>query len=369
VASELALAIILLTGAGLMLKSFWRMNARPAGFAPEKILVMRITLSGPEYSTWPPQQAYTEQLLRSLQALPGVVAAGVDAGAMNTSVQVDGASPLSPSEDVFASVRGVSPGYLRVMGIPLVKGEWPTRGSLFGVVVNETFARQIAGEAVGSHLGGILNDTIMGVVADFKAQQLDADPLPEVYMPYERLPLSGSMRVVVRTAISGDALAADVRKLVSGIDRTQPVFEFQTLETALASSIVPRRFNFFLLVIFAATALVLALTGTYGVIAYSVSLRTREIGIRLALGARRGEILRMVVKQGMRLALAGIVAGIAAGLALTRMMASLLYDVKPNDPWVFVLTAGVLALTATLAALGPALKAAQVDPLRALRHE
>jgi putative ABC transport system permease protein len=183
------------------------------------------------------------------------------------------------------------------------------------------------------------------------------------------MPVSGSLRVVVRTAISGDALAADVRKLVSGIDRTQPVFEFQTLEAALASSIVPRRFNFVLLVIFAATALLLAFTGTYGVISYSVSLRTREIGIRLALGARRREILRMVLKQGMQLALAGVVAGVAAGIALTRMMASLLYDVKPNDPWVFVLTAVALAATATLAALGPALKAAQVDPLTALRHE
>ena len=369
-ASELALAIILLTGAGLMLKSFWRMNARPAGLTPEKILVMRITLSGPEYNTWPPKQAYTEQLLRSLQALPGVVAAAVDLGSLNTSVQVDGASPGSPGEDLFASVRGVSPGYLRVMGIPLVKGDWPAREGLFGVVVNETFARQMAGEAVGRRLGGfVLNDAITGVVADFKARQLDADPLPEVYMPYERMPVDGSMRIVVRTAISGDALAADVRKLASGIDHTQPVFEFQTLEAALAASIVPRRFNFFLLVLFATTALLLALTGTYGVVAYSVSLRTREIGIRLALGARRGEILGMVVKQGMRLALAGIVIGVAAGLALTRMMASLLYDVKPNDPWVFVLTAMALAITATLAAAGPALKASQVDPLTALRRE
>jgi putative ABC transport system permease protein len=353
-----------------MLKSFWRMHARPAGFAPENILVMRIALSGPEYNTWPPKQAYTEQLLRSLQALPGVVAAGVDLGSFNTSVLVDGASPVSPAEDLFASVRGVSPGYLRVMGIPLVTGDWPAPRSWLGVVVNETFDRQIAGEAVGRHLGGfVLNDAITGVVADFKTQQLDADPLPEIYMPYERMPVSGSLRVVVRTAISGDALAADVRKLVSGIDRTQPVFEFQTLEAALASSIVPRRFNFVLLVIFAATALLLALTGTYGVISYSVSLRTREIGIRLALGARRGEILRMVLKQGMQLTLAGVVAGVAACIALTRMMASLLYDVKPNDPWVFALTAVALAVTATLAALGPALKAAQVDPLTALRHE
>src|SRR6185503_18975634 len=126
-ASELALAIILLTGAGLMLKSFWRMNTRPTGFAPEKILVMRITPSGPRYSTWPPKQAYTEQLLQSLQYLSGVEAAGVVAGSLNTSVQVDGTTPVSQGEGVFASIRGVSPGYLRAMGVPLVKGAWPAR--------------------------------------------------------------------------------------------------------------------------------------------------------------------------------------------------------------------------------------------------
>src|SRR5262249_32825923 len=151
-----------------------------------------------------------------------------------------------------------------------------------------------------------------------KAQQLDAEPLPEVYMPYERIPLSSSMRIVVRTSVKAKALASAVRQLVSGMDRTQAVFEFQTLEEALASSIAPRRFHLFLLVVFASTALLLALTGTYGVIAHSVSLRTREIGIRLALGARRTEILGMVVRQAMSLALAGIATGVVAAAMLTR---------------------------------------------------
>jgi putative ABC transport system permease protein len=369
-ASELALAIILLTGSGLMIKSFWRMNTWPTGFAPDKILVMRITLSGPRYHTWPPKQAYTEQLLQSLSSLAGVEAAGVVAGSLNTSIQVGGTTSAAPGEGVFASIRGVSTGYLRAMGVPLVKGAWPPRGSLFGVVVNETFARQVAGEAVGRRIGGaILNDSITGVVADFKAQQLDAEPLPEVYIPYERMPLSLSMRVVVRTTVDARALASAVRELASGIDRTQPVFEFQTLEDALASSIAPRRFNLFLLIIFASTALLLAQTGTYGVIAYSVSLRTREIGIRLALGAHRTEILGMVVKQGMSLALAGIATGVVAASVLTRMMTALLYDVKPNDPWVLAVASAALAGTALLAAVGPALKAAHVDPLTALRYE
>ncbi|MCL4853572.1 MAG: FtsX-like permease family protein, partial [Bryobacteraceae bacterium] len=370
VASQLALAVVLLAGAGLMLKSFWRMNAKPAGFAPDQILVMRVALSGPQYSTWPPKQAYTEELLQTLQALPGVEAAGVDAGTLNTNVQVDDGVP-SPGGGVSASIRGVSPGYLRAIGIPLLKGAWPERGNLFGVVVNEAFARRIAGgEATGKHLSGsILNDTITGVVADFKTWQLDAEPLPEVYLPYERLPLSRSMRVVVRAEGGAAALAPVVRQLVAGIDRTQPVYEFQTLQDALSASIAPRRFNLFLLGAFAATALLLAVIGIYGVMAYSVSQRTREIGIRMALGARRGEIVGMVVRQGINLAVAGITTGILAGLALTRLMAGLLYDVNPNDPWIFALVVAALVAAALLAAGGPALKAARVDPLIALRYE
>jgi predicted permease len=363
VVAELSLAIILLAGAGLMLKSFWRMNARPPGFSPENILVMRITLSGPQYGTWPPKQAYTEELLRQLQSLPGVEAAGIDAGALNSSVNADGA--------IFATIRGVSPGYLRAIGVALVKGSWPAPGNLFEVVVNEAFARQIATRnATGMHIGGsILNDTIMGVVADFKTWQLDAEPLPEVYIPYERLQINRSMRVVVRTSGGAIALAPVVLKLISGIDRTQPGYEFQTLEQALSASIMPRRFNLFLLGTFAATALLLALIGIYGVLAYSVSQRTREIGIRLTLGARRGEIVGLIVRQGMTLALAGIATGVVAALVLTRLMKSLLYDVRPHDPWTFAAVAMALAATALLASVVPALKAARVNPLTALRYE
>jgi ABC-type antimicrobial peptide transport system permease subunit len=177
------------------------------------------------------------------------------------------------------------------------------------------------------------------------------------------------MRVAVRTSGDAATLAPAVRKLVAEADRTQPLYEFQTLEEALLASIAPRRFHLFLLGTFATTAVLLALIGIYGVVAYSVSLRTREIGIRLALGARRGEIVDMVVRQGMRFALAGIAAGIVAALALTRLMASLLHDVQPNDPWTFAAVATVLAATALLAAAGPAVRASRVDPLTALRYE
>jgi putative ABC transport system permease protein len=362
-ALELALAIVLLTGAGLMLKSLWRMNQAPPGFTPEKILVMRITLSGPQYATWPAKQAYTEELLRRLRSAPGVEAAGIHSGSMNTTVRVNG-------REVFAAVQGVSDGYLRAIGAPLVRGSWPADGSLFGVVVNEAFARLAGDPVAGRHIGGfILNETVTGVVADFKATQLDANPLPEVYVPYERLPVNRSMRVAVRSSAAAAVVVAGVRERVAGLDPTQPVYEFQTLEQALADSIAPRRFNLFLLGAFAATAVLLATMGIYGVIAYSVARRTREIGVRMALGARRGEIAGMVVRQGMTVALVGIVLGVAAAAGLTRLMASLLYEVKAQDPATFAAVAGLAALTALAACGGPALRAASVDPMVALRDE
>ena len=187
--------------------------------------------------------------------------------------------------------------------------------------------------------GSFLSGTTLGVVADFKYWQLDAEPRPEVYMAYEWSPVVRTVRVVVR--ISGDArlAASSIRKLISDIDRAQPVYELQTLEQALSDSIAPRRFNMFLLGTFAATALLLALIGIYGVIAYSVAQRTNEIGIRRALGAQRGDIVGMVVWQGMRMALTGIGLGLAAAFGLTRLMSTLLYDVTANDPVTFVAVA------------------------------
>ncbi len=360
---EFALAIVLLAGAGLLLKSLWRMHESPPGFTPERILVMGVTLSGPQYGAWPAKQAYTEELLRRVRATRGVEAAGVHTGSMNTTVRVEG-------RELFAAVRGVSSGYLQAMGSPLVRGSGPAEGSLFGVVVNEAFARQAGIDVAGHHIGGfILNETITGVVADFKANQLDAEPTPEVYVAYERLPVNRSTRVAARVAGSATRLMPALRETVRQVDPTQPVYDFSTLEQALASSIAPRRFNLFLLGTFAATAVLLASIGIYGVIAYTVTRRTREIGVRMALGARRGEIAWMVARQGMRIALAGILPGLAAAAALTRLMASLLYGVAPNDLWTFAATAGILAVTALIACCGPALRAASVDPMVALRHE
>jgi putative ABC transport system permease protein len=365
VAGQLALAIILLSGAGLMIKSYWRMNTHPPGFEPEGIAVMRVPLSGQAYTTWVAKGAYLQQVKERVEATPGVRAIGVDCGTLNGTVKVGG-------EPVFAAIRAVSPGYLRAMGVPLRAGRWPADSELFGVLVNESFVRGMKGKGsvAGSRVqGSVLNDTVIGVVADFKYRKLDASAAPEIYMSYERFPLVRSARVVVRMDGNPELVIPAIRKTIAAIDITQPVYEVQILERALADSIAPRRFNLLLLAIFAGTALLMALVGIYGVISYAVAQRNREIGIRIALGASRGQVVRMVVGQGMRMAVAGVAAGLAAALGLARLIVNLLYDVEANDPVAFAGAAALLTGAALFATLIPALKAALVNPLVALRHE
>ena len=379
VSIELALAVVLLTGAGLMVKSFWRMTAAPPGFDPSSILTLSVSLAGAQYDTWPAQQAYLQTLLSRLEAFPGVEAAGIDGYTLHTNVKVEGLSSGSAATS-FAGIRAVSAGYLHAMGVPLLPqygaGHWPTdRQMLDDVLVNESFARSFSlkGESViGRHISGsFLTGTIIGVVADFKYSQLDEEPMPEIYTSYKLAPVTTpmSMDVFVRMSGNGKPDARAIEKLVANIDRTQPVYDVQTLEQALSGSVAPRRFNLFLLGIFAGTALLLAIIGIYGVIAYSVALRTQEIGVRMALGASRADILSMVIVKGLRLAALGVLLGISAALGLTRLMVSLLYDVKASDPTTFASVALLLVTTALLACLGPALRAALIDPMTALRRE
>ena len=375
VSLELAMAIVLLSAAGLMLRSFSRMNDYPPGLAPERILVLKVSLSGEHYfKNWPQQDAYLNELSRRIGSVPGVQAFGIDCGALNQPIDVEGVSSGSANEQPAAALRAVSPGYFRVMGVPLTQGHWPTERETFDVVlVNQSLAWKTVGrgrEIVGRHLrGSFLNATIAGIVADFRDWQLDEPPEPQVYMAYQRAPVVNTVRVVVRTSIDPKYVETAIRKLVSGIDRNVPVYQLQTLQQALFDSIALRRFNMFLLETFAGTALLLALVGVYGVIAYSVVQRTREIGIRMALGAEHGEIISMLLRQGMKMAVAGIAVGVLAALALTRLMAGMLYDVKSNDPTTFLIVALLLALTALAACFLPALKAARVDPMVALRYE
>ena len=376
VAGELAVALVLIIGASLMVKSLWRMNARPPGFNPENILVMKVSLSGAAYRARPQQIAYFEEALSRLERTPGVVAAGTVFSPIRGVIQIEGA-PLPPPDLAHRGIYySTSSGYFKAMGMRLIHGRWMTDNEPSGVMmVNESFVRSILGGAdplgksIHLELPQWPSSAIVGVVSDVKYSKLDAEPGPEVYFPYLQSFFNGASDVVVRTAGDPLEMAPAVRKLVADIDRSQPKFDMQTLEGTLARSIAPRRFNLFLLGTFAGSALLLALIGIYGAMSYAVTQRTHEIGVRMALGARRGEIVSMVIRQGMAVALTGIAAGIGAAFGLTRLMATLLYDVKPTDPLTFA--AVVIALTATslVAAWVPALKAARVDPLRALRYE
>ena len=288
-------------------------------------------------------------------------------------VELDGPPRFPQGQAPQVYFRAASSGYPRVVGIPLVKGRWITDDEPSpAVMVNETFVRRIfaneepLGQRIRIH--GVISP-IVGVVGDLKISRLDADPDPEVLIPYKQTSVFRRLDVLVRTPGTPAAILPDVRKAVQQLDPTQPPYGVTTLEGALAESIAPRRFNLLLLGTFAASAVLLALIGIYGVMSYAVTQRTQEIGIRMALGARRSEIVRMVVGQGMAVALTGIAVGIAAAFGLTRLMASLLFDVKPNDPLTFAAVAISLTATALLASCIPALKAARVDPLLALRYE
>lgn len=378
-AGELAVTLVLLAGAGLMIRSFWRMNAHPPGFAPESILTMKVALSGSSYHLREAPIAYWERLLDRVSAASGVTAAGITNVPIRGIVRVEGVQFSSLEQTPHATYHSVSAGYFRAMGMRLIAGRWLTdREQLPAVMINESLARAVFDKAdplgrrmiepSASPAQGSLA-TIVGVVEDLRYAKLDAHPAPEVYVPYRQAIFVGSMDIMVRTAGEASAMSRTIRKLVADLDRTQPIYDIQTLEQALANSIAPRSFNLLLLGVFAAVALVLAAVGIYGVMGYAVTQRTHEIGVRMALGARRGEVVRMVVQQGMLTTATGIAVGTVAALGLTRVMASLLYEIAPTDGPTFGAVCTVLAAAAFGACWLPALRASKVDPVVALRCE
>jgi putative ABC transport system permease protein len=378
VAAEMTLALVLLTGAGLLIKSSWRLNVHPAGFEPGRVLTMRVQFTGERYREESRRQAYIDEFLARTRAIAGVSAAGISThGESRTSVIVDGAPLLPPQERIKRSsalVNAVSGGSAEALGLRLLRGRWiADTEPPESVVVNESVARRDfpARDALGHRVRLSGPDspplTIVGVVADLKYVKLDANPQPEVYVPYS-WQVPWRFTALVRTSMSPVALAPAITKSVSEIDRTLPVFDAQSLEQALAESIAPRHLNLLLLAVFAAAALGLALIGIYGVIGYSVTQRTNEIGVRMALGADRQAIVIMVVRQALVTALAGIGVGIGAAMALSRVMTNMLYEVEPTDPQTFLLATVGLTVAALTASLVPAFRAARVDPIVALRE-
>jgi putative ABC transport system permease protein len=358
VAVELALAIVLLTGAGLMLKSYARMNAHAPGFDPGNIIVMKVRFVQREADA-PAQRAYVRELVRRIESAPGTRAAGVSCWIFGRGL------------DFPFHINAASPGYLQALGMQLEKGRWLTEADTHGALLNESMARQAFGtvDPIGRQLAIPRPVTIVGVVANVKYSKLDAEAPPELFLGIGQAPDLYGVEIAARAAARPAAVVPLLRQLVAGVDPSQRVYDVETLDRALAQSIAPRRFNLFLLGGFAAAAFLLAVVGIYGVAAYSVAERTREIGLRMAMGARRGQMAVMVVREALPVALAGIAAGLAAAWGLSRIIESLLYQVSGSDPQTFVLVSLVLASTALAACIGPALKAASVDPTVALRYE
>jgi putative ABC transport system permease protein len=387
VVAEVALSLVLLVGAGLLIRSFTRLTDVNPGFDPRNVLTQYVGLSGDRYAESARQSAFYEQLLERIQRLPGVEAAGAScplALTYRTSGRftIEGRPPASSNERLSAHYRSVSSDYFRAMGIRLIEGRSFSRNdgaqSAPVVIINETMARQFwpnespLGKRITITLrlqsGQTIPREIVGVVADVRHAGLHEPSGPEMYTSHLQVPW-GWTWLVVRTKVEPASMAPAVTAELRALDKSVPAVAARTMEERLSDSLAARRFNMLLLGGFAALAVVLAGMGIYSVMAYSVSQRRREIGVRLALGARPGAVFRLVISQGMTMAMAGVALGLGASFALTRYLVSLLYGVKPTDPLTFGGVAALLLGVALVACWIPARRATRVDPVVALRHE
>ena len=389
VVAEIALSLVLLIGGGLMLKSFYRLQRVNPGVNANNALTMQVSLPRRQYDD-NQTIAFYRQLLEKLQILPGVESAAVGMALPPNLLEVtdyftvEGQAETSERNLGMADLVFVSPDYFRALGVPLVAGRYFTSADRAGapkvVVINQTLARRYWPDEnpVGKRIktGGAERPKnpwmeIVGVVGDVKYSGLDAAPEMVLYWPAEQEAWS-SMYLVLRTSPTfGDptALASGVQNTVWSLDKDLPVAHIRTLDQLLSESVQQPRFRTVLLEVFALIALSLATVGIYGVLAYSVSQRRHEIGIRIALGAQRHEVLSLVVGQGMLLTLIGVIIGLALALAFARFLSTLLYAVHPIDPSIFIISPLVLTCVALLACCIPARRATRVDPMVALRYE
>jgi putative ABC transport system permease protein len=389
IVSEVALSLVLVTGAGLLIRSFSKLNRIEPGFNTSRVLTIGIALFKNKYPDNPQVAGFYSQLLEKAAQTPGVTAVAAIAGlpltgsSTTNSFTIIGRPAIRKEDEPTVEYGVVTPKYFEVMSIPLLMGrditDRDTRQSPNVGVINELLAKRFFGDTdpIGQqiHLQGQERDpiTIVGVVGNVRQYGLDEQPMPEVYVPYIQDPLSTNLQraltIVVRTENDPGAVASSLRGQVTSLDRSLPIYALKPMNEYVYDSLSRRRFNLTLLSVFGVVALLLAAVGIYGVISYSVSQRIQEIGIRLALGAKTRDVLLMVVRQGMVLALAGIVIGMLGAFVLTRLMRVLLFEVSPTDPVTFVATGSLLVLVALLACLIPARRATRVDPLIALRYE
>jgi putative ABC transport system permease protein len=383
---EVALSLVLLVGSGLMVRSFMRLLEVRPGFNASSVLTLELSLPYRKYASFEQRAGFFAQLLPRLETIPGVTGAGatnlvpLESGDDSIYFSIEGQPPFAPGQAPLADYRVITPGYLGALEIPLLKGrnftEHDVRGGPPVAIISEKLARRFfpdedpLGKRVRVGEGPC---EIVGVVGDvrnksFTSELRDDRLRPAVYLPHAQHPY-GQMAIVVRSTIEPASLTSAVRKEVQTIEKDQPVFNVRTMREVRAESMVPQRLSAFMLACFALIALLLAAIGIYAVIAYSVVQRTREIGIRMALGAQAADVLKMVIRNGLRLALVGVAIGLAGALALTRLMTSLLYGVTPTDAVTFASVSVGLIVVALFACYIPARRATKVDPLVALRYE
>jgi putative ABC transport system permease protein len=407
VIAEVALSFVLLIGAGLLINSLLRLQRVNPGFGTEHILTMRVSLPESKYTKDRPEltTGFFNKLIDRVKALPGVEFSSVTSAMPLTNsgwgklfTIEDRPAPKSLDEVPNVQYRQVSPDYFSTLSIPVLTGrgfsEHDTHLTLPVAVINETLARRFFADSdpIGKkiYLGppeelvppGILppgfrfmHYTIVGVIGDVRHNGLSQPLVPEIYTLHAQelagkfADPAGTMSLAVRTRTDPTSLVGAIRREVLGLDREQPIDAVATMDELLSTSLSQARFSTLLLAIFAGVALVLAAVGIYGVMAYTVAQRTHEIGIRMALGAQASNVLALVIRQGLLLALAGTISGLAGALGLTRVMTSLLYEVSPTDPLTFATDAVILIVVCLLASFIPARRAMKVDPLVALRYE
>lgn len=381
---EVGLSVALLVSAGLLLRSFWRLQDVNPGFKADHLLTMRLNLPRNRYPENPRAWGFYKQWLEEASALPGIqsvaVTSGVPMGGGNTAtqVQIEGKPAAADGSNSSADWRIVSPGYFRTMGIPLRGREFDERDSEDSqpvTIISEEMARRYwpdedpIGKPVMLLSLGRKTYTIVGVAGDVRSLGLDSDPAPMVYASTAVAATWNPMNLVIRTGGEPASQVSAVRSTLGSIDPNIPIYDIRTVDELLSNSLGSRRFTMFLLGTFAAVALLLACVGLFGVMAYLVSQRTHEIGVRLALGARPGDVFRLIIGRGMALASAGSALGLAGAWAIGRFLESMLYQIKPTDPITLASAPLVLLAVALLACYVPARRAMKVDPMAALRYE
>jgi putative ABC transport system permease protein len=381
---EIALALVLLVGAGLLIRSFMTLMRVDPGFDPSHTVTMKVTLPSANYGGDGEAIAFFDRLFDRLDALPGVQAAGgvsflpLNGLGAATSFSIEGREKPRAGEEPVSEVKVVTHNYFKAMGIPLVRGRLfdgrDTAPNTRRIIVSESLVKKYFGtvDPIGQRIVLGWNnkgpDEIIGVVGDVRSTSLETEPRGASYLPPARFAYP-FMSVAVRTAGNGMSVVPGLINSVHELDPDVPIADVRPMTEVIAVSTAQRRLTMTLLMIFAAVALVLASVGIYGVISYSVTQRTQEIGIRMALGAQRGDVLRMVVGQAMVLTIAGIGVGAAGAFALTRLMTKLLFNVRPGDPLTFAAVAALLTAVAALASYLPGRRATRVDPVVALRAE